>query len=590
MLVPMSRGILATSTAKLAPGATAASVRAAFERAYADEPFVTCCRRASFPRTADTVGANTALIGLAVDEAAGRVVTITALDNLVKGTAGAAIQSANIALGLPESARPYHERSRTVSVTAAQGFVAAGLDDRPQDTAGAKISRSCRTSARRRRPRSSSPAIARRPTRSSGRSRSSPTASSRRSSSTRAAPTASRARRASRSRTRPPRRSPTKLGVSCRRRARLLDRPHRRPAAARQDPRRASRTAELTRRRWRGRLRGDHDDRLAPEARGRHGHRLDDRRHGEGRGHARARPRHDARRHHHGCGGRMPLSSTRASGPQPGSPSIASTPTAACRPTTRSRCSRAAHPALRRARTSSRRRSRGSATSSRSSCRRTPRAQATTSSIETTNAVTEDDAVEVGRSVARNNLFKAAVFGNDPNWGRVLAAIGTTTAPFDPYDVDVSMNGVMVCRAGEPGESRDLVDLTARRVHVLIDLKAGDGDGDHPHQRPHPRLRAREQRVQLMSEQSPRAGCRRQGRRAHRVAAVAAALRGQDRGRQVRRQRHGRRRPQARVRRRHGLPAPRRAEARRRARRRPADLGGARRRAASRASSAAASG
>jgi glutamate N-acetyltransferase/amino-acid N-acetyltransferase len=93
--------------------------------------------------------------------------------------------------------------------------------------------------------------------------------------------------------------------------------------------------------------------------------------------------------------------------------------------------------------------------------------------IETVNAVTEDDAVEVGRAVARNNLFKAAVFGNDPNWGRVLAAIGTTAAPFDPYSVDVSMNGVMVCRSGEPGDSRDLVDLTARRVHVLVDLKAG---------------------------------------------------------------------------------------------------------------------
>jgi glutamate N-acetyltransferase / amino-acid N-acetyltransferase len=94
--------------------------------------------------------------------------------------------------------------------------------------------------------------------------------------------------------------------------------------------------------------------------------------------------------------------------------------------------------------------------------------------IETVGAASEDDAVEVGRSVARNNLFKAAVFGNDPNWGRVLAAIGTTSAPFDPYAVDVSMNDVMVCRSGEPGESRDLVDLTDRRVHVLIDLKAGD--------------------------------------------------------------------------------------------------------------------
>jgi glutamate N-acetyltransferase/amino-acid N-acetyltransferase len=94
--------------------------------------------------------------------------------------------------------------------------------------------------------------------------------------------------------------------------------------------------------------------------------------------------------------------------------------------------------------------------------------------IETINAASEDDAVEVGRAVARNNLFKAAVFGNDPNWGRVLAAIGTTTAAFDPYDVDVSMNDIMVCRSGEPGESRDLVDLSERRVHVLIDLKTGE--------------------------------------------------------------------------------------------------------------------
>lgn len=94
--------------------------------------------------------------------------------------------------------------------------------------------------------------------------------------------------------------------------------------------------------------------------------------------------------------------------------------------------------------------------------------------IEVIHSASEDDAVEVGRSIARNNLFKAAVFGNDPNWGRVLAAIGTTAAEFDPYDIDVSMNGVMVCRSGEPGESRDLVDLAPRAVHVLVDLKVGD--------------------------------------------------------------------------------------------------------------------
>jgi glutamate N-acetyltransferase/amino-acid N-acetyltransferase len=94
--------------------------------------------------------------------------------------------------------------------------------------------------------------------------------------------------------------------------------------------------------------------------------------------------------------------------------------------------------------------------------------------IEVVGAVSEDDAVEVGRSVARNNLFKAAIFGNDPNWGRVLAAIGTTKAPFDPYLVDVSMNGVRVCHAGRPDAPRELVDLTPRATHVLIELHAGE--------------------------------------------------------------------------------------------------------------------
>ena len=71
--------------------------------------------------------------------------------------------------------------------------------------------------------------------------------------------------------------------------------------------------------------------------------------------------------------------------------------------------------------------------------------------ITVLNAATEDDAVEVGRSVARSNLFKAAVFGKDPNWGRVLASIGTTQAAFDPADLDVAMNGVWVCQALHPG-------------------------------------------------------------------------------------------------------------------------------------------
>lgn len=94
--------------------------------------------------------------------------------------------------------------------------------------------------------------------------------------------------------------------------------------------------------------------------------------------------------------------------------------------------------------------------------------------ITVVNAASEDDAVEVGRSVARSNLFKAAVFGKDPNWGRVLASMGTTQAAFDPADLDVAMNGVWVCRASTPAEDPAGVDLTPREVSVTIDLKSGD--------------------------------------------------------------------------------------------------------------------
>jgi glutamate N-acetyltransferase/amino-acid N-acetyltransferase len=93
--------------------------------------------------------------------------------------------------------------------------------------------------------------------------------------------------------------------------------------------------------------------------------------------------------------------------------------------------------------------------------------------IEVRSAASVDDALEVARAVARNNLFKCAVFGNDPNWGRVLAAVGTTRAAFDPATLDVTMNGVQVCRAGGVGDDRALVDLTGREVHVVVDLHAG---------------------------------------------------------------------------------------------------------------------
>ncbi len=97
-----------------------------------------------------------------------------------------------------------------------------------------------------------------------------------------------------------------------------------------------------------------------------------------------------------------------------------------------------------------------------------------TITIDVVNAATEDDAVEVGQSIARNNLFKCAVFGNDPNWGRVLSAVGTTSAAFDADQLDVSFNGVQICRAGGIGEPRELVDLAGREVSVVVDLHAGD--------------------------------------------------------------------------------------------------------------------
>jgi glutamate N-acetyltransferase/amino-acid N-acetyltransferase len=93
--------------------------------------------------------------------------------------------------------------------------------------------------------------------------------------------------------------------------------------------------------------------------------------------------------------------------------------------------------------------------------------------VEIIGAADENDAVEVGRSIARNNLLKCALFGNDPNWGRVLAAIGTTSAQFDPDQLDVAMNGIQVCRGGTAGDDRNQVDLTARDVHILVNLNAG---------------------------------------------------------------------------------------------------------------------
>ena len=93
--------------------------------------------------------------------------------------------------------------------------------------------------------------------------------------------------------------------------------------------------------------------------------------------------------------------------------------------------------------------------------------------IEVVGAASEHDAVTVGRSVARNNLLKCALAGSDPNWGRVLTAVGTTDAVFEPDRLNVAMNGVWVCRAGAPGDDRSKVDLRGRDVTITVDLSAG---------------------------------------------------------------------------------------------------------------------
>ncbi|MGI8592296.1 MAG: N-acetyl-gamma-glutamyl-phosphate reductase [Nakamurella sp.] len=103
ILVPMSRGILSTSSAAIKPGVNVAEIRAAFETAYADEPFVHLLEEGQWPTTGSVLGANMVLLQVAVDEAAGRLVVVVAVDNLTKGTAGAAVQCLNLALGLPET-------------------------------------------------------------------------------------------------------------------------------------------------------------------------------------------------------------------------------------------------------------------------------------------------------------------------------------------------------------------------------------------------------------------------------------------------------------------------------------------------------
>ena len=102
-------------------------------------------------------------------------------------------------------------------------------------------------------------------------------------------------------------------------------------------------------------------------------------------------------------------------------------------------------------------------------------AEGSTKSVAITvnNAMTESDAVEVARACARNNLLKAAIFGGDPNWGRVLAAVGTADAHMDPLTIDVSLNGIQVCSNSAPDADKSAVDFSNRLVEIVIDLKVG---------------------------------------------------------------------------------------------------------------------
>ena len=96
--------------------------------------------------------------------------------------------------------------------------------------------------------------------------------------------------------------------------------------------------------------------------------------------------------------------------------------------------------------------------------------------IAVVNAASESDALEAARAVSRSNLLKCAIHGEDPNWGRILSAVGTTSAAFEPEQVNVAINDVWVCKAGGVGDSRDLVDMTGRLVRITVDLGAGGAE------------------------------------------------------------------------------------------------------------------
>ena len=142
------------------------------------------------------------------------------------------------------------------------------------------------------------------------------------------------------------------------------------------------------------------------------------------------------------------------------------------------------------------------------SCSPTPRAPPRRSRSRSAAPRPRPTRVEVGRAIARNNLLKCALFGNDPNWGRVLAAIGTTGAAFDPDELDVAINGVMVCRAGAAGDDRsDGRPHRPRRAHRRRPARRRP-TRDGLDQRPLPRLRRRELGVLVMTTEASCSPCR----------------------------------------------------------------------------------
>ena len=470
-LAPMPRGhpghLHRPASRRHRPGQRCA---AAYERAYADEPFVHLLPEGQWPTTAGTLGANTVHVQV-TRRRAGRPARRRRRDRQPDqghGRRSRAVRQPGP--GLARDAGPAGDGggavSGTVGVTLPQGFRAAGVAAglKQQRRADVAVVRQRRPAPRR--GRASSPPTGSRPRRCCGPARSSPTGGSTRSCSTPAGANACTGVEGLPGHP-PHRRAGRRAARDLRRRRRgLLHRSHRRTAAARPAARRARRRGRrAVRRRRRGGRPGDHDHRHGAPSR---------RRTPAPASPSPAWPRAPACSPPRWppCSSCSPPTrspsrptSTPRCGRRPGTASTGSTPTAACPPTTRCCCWPPAPPGSPPAGPSSPRRSRRSASTWPTSSSPTPRAPARRSPSRWSGPPTRPTRVEVGRAVARSALFKCAVHGEDPNWGRVLSALGTTTARFEPEQVAVAINGVWVCRDGGVGADRSLVDMSAAGGH-----------------------------------------------------------------------------------------------------------------------------